>query len=192
MKEIRTILGAGLVSCALLTPIGLNAQTSTSIGDLLEHVRRAVSSVNNDERLTSLPPITRISLTLNTIREQQTEGQFRLLIFNISRNQSSEFVRTINVELTPPQRIVAPTDSLAANLGEELASAILDTALAVQAVPIENREGDLMGVSNLSVTVKFGVQSQTTMGVQVTVLQAGVQMEREAIQEITIEFGDAS
>lgn len=191
MKKIRNLMGATLVSFALLAPTGLNAQT-VSVEDLLDHVRSAVNAVNRERerRLTDLPPLTRVSLTLNTIREMSEGGQIRIWIFTIGHGRSGELVRTINLELEPPPANGSATLMPEINLAEELTDAIVDAALAAQTVRIEDPQGDPMVVlSRLSATVRFSVRSEGSADFQIVAIEAGTDVAFESVQQITIEFG---
>ena len=138
-----------------------------------------------------MPPLSRVSLTLNTIREVSDGGQIRIWLFTIGHRRTGELVRTITVELEPPP----PTTREAAlvpeiNLAEELIDAIIEAALAVQTVRIEDPQGEPMVVlSKLSATVRFSVRSEDSAGIQIVAFEAGVDIARESVQEITIEFG---
>ena len=193
MTKITYLFRAILLSFALLAPSGLIAQTSVSVQDLLEHVRTAINSVNDKAPATDLPSLTRISLTLNTVREVSMTGEIRLLVFTIGHRRSGEFVRTINVDLEPaPRRSSSPdTEPIAdVDLADELASAIIEAARAIQDVRIVDSRDRPLVVSRLSATVRFGVTSETGAGIQIVPFSAGANFAQETVQEITVEFGD--
>ena len=185
------ILVAFLVVHTTLAPAASYAQSNdVSVSRLLKEIKIALNLVSSTN-LTSLPPLSRVTLNLKAVLEKESGNTFNLVIVRFGKTVAEEVIQTVSLELAPPparERSRSADDQVQFNISTALASAVVRAALAVEGAQLTPE----LELRRLTATVRFGVSTNEDgkLNIQIFPLtfDLGGSVANEAIQEILVEF----
>ena len=163
--------------------------TEVAVSDLLMAIKGTLVHVDASPAITALPPMSKATLTLKTTLVKQDGGKFVLLVIRIGKKTREELSQIVKLELVPPDRPQPRSRTALSPITEALAQAIIQSARATEDADLVPPE---LKLRKLTATVRFGVSSDSDAGLAFEILplsfEAGQRAEREAIQEIVVEF----
>ena len=163
-----------------------NEPSGVSIRDLITQIRGALEEINQAIP-PGLPPLSKVTLTLETFAKKAAEGNIELYVVTADGSVSESDTQTITISLEPPEPPkVKAVSSLRPNLKEMLSKAIIDAAEEASAALQDQNK---LSLTELTATVKFVVEISGGVGVNIEILpvKAGITGSGERSITNTIE-----
>src|SRR5215470_3648049 len=162
---------------------------SVAIQTVLATVRDALIGVQNTLQHDNYPPLSAVTLTLQTTAVKQTGGQIKLLVVSLGGKAEKSELQEIIIQLTPP----SPNSSR--NAAEESLTSALESAIvsAVQGAQNAGSPGLPLAFTGLQVSISFVVKSNAGGGAKIEILPISADLSGEisdsSTQNIKVVFG---
>jgi hypothetical protein len=154
---------------------------------LLSDVQSALIKVRGATEDESLPPLSRVKLTLQTTLIDKGDGKLELAIVEVGGSLSSERSQELTIELEPPH---VEDKSPVSSSSDSLADAIIAAARSIKAAA--SRDPPLHLVK-LTSSIQFVVQKDAAFGVGFKILPVTANIKgdfkRKSVQTAVIEYG---
>ena len=192
MNAARIALLIGLSSSiGMVAPEAraLEAGRAVAIQTVLTSVRDALIGVQKTLQHDNYPPLSAVTLTLQTTLAKQTGGQINLWVVALGGKAEKSELQEIVVQLTPP------SPNSPRNLAEESLTAALESAIvsAVEGVQNAGSPGLPLAFTGLQVSISFVVKSNAGGGAKIEILPISADLSGEvsasSTQNIKVVFG---
>ena len=160
-----------------------------AIQTVLGEVREALVGVQKTLSRNSYPPLTSVTLTLQTTVAKQAGGQIKLLVITLGKKWEKGTSQEVVIQLTPP----SPSSPRSA-AGESLTAALESTIVsAVEGVQNAGTPELPLQFSGLQASISFVVKKGTSGGVRIELLPISADFSGDisttAVQNIKVVFG---
>jgi hypothetical protein len=194
----RLVWRAGVTVFALC--VGLAGCTATTVpasagadGARLEAVVDAVREALNEAQANNVPgfpALKSVTIKLQTVASRSVGGQVQFLVFSLGTRYTSDAASTVELEMVPPKTSERESIAAGAQLKDALAQAI---NLAKVGVLKASKGSPPLVMKNISIDVKFTVETQGSGGATVTLVPLGIEgsgkISREKVQSVSLVFG---
>jgi len=192
MNTARVALLVGLLlSVAIASPQAnaLEPGRAVAIQTVLTAVRDALIGVQKTLRRDDYPPLTAVTLTLQTTVAKQVGGGIKLWVVALGAKAEKSELQEITIQLTPPSPN-SPRNLTDENLTSALESAIVS---AVEGAQNAGSPGLPLAFTGLQVSISFVVKSNAGGGAKIEILPISADLSGEisdsATQNIKVVFG---
>ena len=186
---------AVLVSLALWGTIAapqakaLEPSHAVAIQTVLTSVRDALIGVQKTLRRDDYPPLTAVTLTLQTAAAKQAGGEIKLWVVALGGKAEKSELQEITIQLTPPSPN-SPRNAAEESLTSALESAIVS---AVEGAQNAGSPGLPLAFTGLQVSISFVVKSNAGGGAKLEILPISADLSGEisvsSTQNIKVVFG---
>lgn len=186
---------AVLVSLALWGTIAapqakaLEPSHAVAIQTVLTSVRDALIGVQKTLRRDDYPPLTAVTLTLQTAAAKQAGGEIKLWVVALGGKAEKSELQEITIQLTPPSPN-SPRNAAEESLTSALESAIVS---AVEGAQNAGSPGLPLAFTGLKVSISFVVKSNAGGGAKLEILPISADLSGEisvsSTQNIKVVFG---
>jgi hypothetical protein len=192
MSAARLFLVVDLfLSVAIASPEAkaLEATRAVAIQTVLTAVRDALIGVQKTLRHDNYPPLSAVTLTLQTTVAKQAGGEVKLLVVVIGGKAEKQELQEIVIQLTPP------SPNTPRNVAEESLTSALESAIvsAVEGAQNAGSPGLPLAFTGLQVSISFVVKSNAGGGAKIEILPISADLSGEvsesSIQSIKVVFG---
>ena len=162
---------------------------AAAIQSVLTEVRDSLLRVQKTLKAKKYPPLSAITLTLQTVAVKEVGGQVKLWIFSAGSKVSKEASQEVVIQLTPPSAD-NPSKVSSGSFTDALESAIMSAVDGAQTA------GDAtlpLKFSGLDVTIGFTVKGNIQAGAKLELLPITVDLSgsvaNTAVQTLKVSFG---
>jgi len=186
---------AVLISVALWGAIAapeakaLEPNRAVAIQTVLTSVRDALIGVQKALRRDDYPPLTAVTLTLQTAAAKQAGGEIKLWVVALGGKAEKSELQEITIQLTPP------SPNSPRNVAEESLTSALESAIvsAVEGAQNAGSPGLPLAFTGLQVSISFVVKSNAGGGAKIEILPISADLSGEtsasSTQNIKVVFG---
>jgi len=186
---------AMLISVALWGAIAapeakaLEPNRAVAIQTVLTSVRDALIGVQKALRRDDYPPLTAVTLTLQTAAAKQAGGEIKLWVVALGGKAEKSELQEITIQLTPP------SPNSPRNVAEESLTSALESAIvsAVEGAQNAGSPGLPLAFTGLQVSISFAVKSNAGGGAKIEILPISADLSGEtsasSTQNIKVVFG---
>jgi len=186
---------AVLISVALWGAIAapeakaLEPNRAVAIQTVLTSVRDALIGVQKALRRDDYPPLTAVTLTLQTAAAKQAGGEIKLWVVALGGKAEKSELQEITIQLTPP------SPNSPRNVAEESLTSALESAIvsAVEGAQNAGSPGLPLAFTGLQVSISFAVKSNAGGGAKIEILPISADLSGEtsasSTQNIKVVFG---
>lgn len=166
---------------------------STQVCTILIVARNTIERLKGKLTDPGIPPLMSVTMNLKTATEMKKGGGLNLIILKIGKETSAETSQTLNINFVPKEQ-VAPTAALP-SVSKTLADSIVASFNAIKSSGLDMKTG------SLSMSVQFGVQQDTSGGIDtsavpITIVPISINfhggVDSSNIQELVLQFGNPS
>ncbi|MGF6859281.1 trypco2 family protein [Paraburkholderia sp. CI3] len=161
---------------------------SVEIRTVLSQIQQALANVQTTLAESNLPPLSEVTLDLQTVVKVKGSGSASLWIVTVGGSLEKDKIQQIVLSLVPPKP-GNPKNVAAETLTHALEQAIVSAA---QGVKDANKGGVPLRPSKLSVTLQFTVEGNANgdIGTKITPITADFKgdLTKTAIQKLTVNF----
>jgi len=194
----KMALRAGLATVALCVGLARCAGTAApegggADGARLEAVVDAVREALNEAQANNVvgfPALKSVTIKLQTVASRSVGGQVQFLVFSLGTRYTADAASTLELEMVPPKTSERESVAAGAALKDALAQAI---NLAKVGVLKASKGSPPLVMKNISIDVKFAVETQGSGGATVTLVPLGIEgsgrISRQKIQTVSLVFG---
>jgi len=188
--RIALLMGVSL-SVALAGPEAraLEPGRAVTIQTVLTSVRDALIGVQKTLRQDNYPPLSAVTLTLQTTVARQAGGEIKLWVVALGGKAEKSELQEIIIELAPPSPN-SPRNVAEENLTSALESAIVS---AVEGVQNAGSPRLPLAFTGLQVSISFVVKSNAGGGAKIEILPISADVSGEisdsSTQKIKVVFG---
>jgi NTP-dependent ternary system trypsin peptidase co-occuring protein len=182
-------LCVGLAGCTATTaPTGGGAD-GARLEAVVDAVREALNEAQTNN-VSGFPALKSVTIKLQTVASRSIGGQVQLLVFSLGTRYTSDAASTVELEMVPPKTSEKESVAAGPQLKEALAQAI---NLAKVGVLKASKGTPPLVMKNISIDVKFAVETQGSGGATVTLVPLGIEgsgrISRQKIQTVSLVFG---
>jgi len=182
-------LCVGLASCnATAAPAGGGAD-GARLEAVVEAVREALNEAQTNN-VPGFPALKSITIKLQTVASRSVGGQVQFLVFSLGTRYTADAASTVELEMVPPKTSERESVAAGAELKDALAQAI---NLAKVGVLKASKGSPPLVMKNISIDLKFAVETQGSGGAAVTLVPIGIEgsarISRQKIQTVSLVFG---
>jgi hypothetical protein len=156
---------------------------------VIDSVREALNEAQTNN-VPGFPPLKSVTLKLQTIASRSAGGQVQFLVFSLGTRYASDAASTVELEMVPPKTREAESLIAGPDLKEALAQAI---NLAKVGVMKASKGSPPLVMKNISIDLKFAVETQASGGATVTLVPVGIdasgRISREKAHTVSLVFG---
>ena len=186
---------AVLISVALWGAIAapeakaLEPNRAVAIQTVLTSVRDALIGVQKALLRDDYPPLTAVTLTLQTAAAKQAGGEIKLWVVALGGKAEKSELQEITIQLTPP------SPNSPRNVAEESLTSALESAIvsAVEGAQNAGSPGLPLAFTGLQVSISFVVKSNAGGGAKIEILPISADLSGEtsvsSTQNIKVVFG---
>ena len=186
---------AVLISVALWGAIAapeakaLEPNRAVAIQTVLTSVRDALIGVQKALLRDDYPPLTAVTLTLQTAAAKQAGGEIKLWVVALGGKAEKSELQEITIQLTPP------SPNSPRNVAEESLTSALESAIvsAVEGAQNAGSPGLPLAFTGLQVSISFAVKSNAGGGAKIEILPISADLSGEtsasSTQNIKVVFG---
>jgi len=192
MRLTRTALVLSLYASLVAVTQGVQAAEdgqAVAIQTVLTAVRDALIGVQKRVPRENYPPLTAVTLTLQTEVIKEGGGQIRLLVVTLGGKAEKEDTQEIVIQLTPPSPY-SPRNAAAESVTSGLENAIMSAVDGAQSAGSQELP---LAFTGLQVTISFIVKSSGGGGGKIEILPISADLSGEvskrSIQRIKVVFG---
>ena len=191
---LRTGLSAfavcvGLAACAGTAAPAGNAADGARLESVVDSVREALNEAQTNN-VAGFPALKSVTIKLQTVASRSVGGQVQFLVFSLGTRYTADAASTVELEMAPPKTSERESVAGGAELKDALAQAI---NLAKVGVLKASKGSPPLVMKNISIDVKFAVETQGSGGATVTLVPLGLEgsgrISRQKIQTVSLVFG---
>jgi len=182
-------LCVGLAGCNTTTATTGGGPEGARLEAVVDAVREALNEAQTNN-VPGFPPLTSVTIKLQTVASRSVGGQVQFLVFSLGTRYTADAASTVELEMVPPK--TSEKESIAA--GQQLKDALAQAIdLAKVGVLKASKGSPPLVMKNISIDVKFGVETQGSGGATVTLVPLGIEgsgrISREKVQTVSLVFG---
>ncbi len=182
-------LCVGLAGCAGTSAPAGGGADGARLEAVVDAVREALNEAQTNN-VSGFPALKSVTIRLQTVASRSVGGQVQLLVFSLGTRYTADPASTVELEMVPPK--TSEKESIAAGL--ELKDALAQAInLAKVGVLKASKGSPPLVMKNISIDVKFAVETQGSGGAAVTLVPIGIEgsgrISRQKVQTVSLVFG---
>jgi hypothetical protein len=183
------VLCIGLAGCAATTAPAGGGADGARLESVIDSVRESLNEAQTNN-VPGFPPLKSVTIKLQTVASRSVGGQVQFLVFSLGTRYTSDAASTVELEMVPPKTSERESVAGGPELKDALAQAI---NLAKVGVLKASKGSPPLVMKNISIDLKFAVESQGSGGATVTLVPLGIEgsgrISRQKIQTVSLVFG---
>jgi hypothetical protein len=182
-------LCVGLAGCSGAAAPGGSGAEGARLEAVVDAVRGALNEAQTNN-VAGFPALKSVTIKLQTVASRSVGGQVQFLVFSLGTRYTADAASTVELEMVPPKTSERESVAAGAELKDALAQAI---NLAKVGVLKASKGSPPLVMKNISIDVKFAVETQGSGGATVTLVPLGIEgsgrISRQKVQTVSLVFG---
>jgi hypothetical protein len=183
------VVCVAVADCAPTSGPAAAGADGARLESVIDSVREAVNEAQTNN-VPGFPPLKSVTIKLQTVASRSAGGQVQFLVFSLGTRYTADAASTVELEMVPPKTREAESLVAGPDLKEALAQAI---NLAKAGVLKASTGTPPLVMKNISIDLKFAVQTQGSAGATVTLVPLGIEgsgrISREKVHTVSLVFG---